>query len=203
MNIIEAKMKEGKIKNIDDLKAFYRSVVKKIHPDVNNDYRAQELFLKIRDDYFTALENFESKIYIVKKYNRIDCLYALTDLLVVNFPQELSDDKTSSYYKKKYYLFLKEFSCLGEEYKKMFGCFHNEYLKIRVTKDRDNYLLSKQLEAILNLIRSNYFFTTKVTVRSIDKDYKDIKNLLEKNNYDNSIRFLDWLIQDFKRNGTI
>ena len=197
MNLFRKAIETREITTEEELKRAFWKLAKKLHPDADSVASSHESFIRLKKDYddaFVLLGERPAEKPKSTPPNRKVCVDLFVDLLAGNFPVDRSIRAQKAYLARIEKL-NGELGKFGPEYDSLFMRFEAELYALK----GDSVVLNHEFAVVkLYLYRFSAFMCayTKNTENYLRIGYDLVVDILKKKNLNDSIRFLNWLVED-------
>ena len=204
MNVFVEKIRKGKITDESSLKRYYWRVVHQVHPDTSTLEQSNELFIKIRNDYESALSFLTTEVHgastpVVKAaYDRESFYAQYAQLIASNFPLDESLKDKNILYKKRMHGLSELFYLQDGQTEGLMEKVGAELNVIRGDSVVDNKLFGS-IRLFLYTVCSFHFSGNALYSQSMKKLFAQISPQLdpEQNRY--TLILLEWLLRDLEK----
>jgi len=199
MNLFIFKIERNEIKNLIQLKSFYRKAIKKIHPDISG--KDSNEFLIIHNHFLEAAEylnNQTTPIINVRQLSNEQLIQQIFDIFVdlmsSNFPQD-----RKVYFKNKIYIsrITKIIDLTNMLFKEqnVFNLFQEDLYILRKDSIISNHSFNVTI-SYLNNIKDYILLKHKHGYKYIQNTYPLIFSILMDQKLNNGLLFINWLVSE-------
>jgi hypothetical protein len=202
MNVFYSLIKSGKIQTRDDLKYYFRTLAKKLHPDSSYTILDDQAFIRLKKDFDESIEIFPEHQIQKETFTRKNFYDALWEIESSGFPINKSIRNISP-------LYIKRIEYLNKIINQM--KIINEYSFLDVERNlydiRGDNIIDNPLFGTIRMLFYNlitwHLGPKKFTRLALEKWYNQIKDTLIANNYDAFYYFIKWLIDDLNNGAAL